>query len=52
MTTRQVLLSSLVLGVVAAAVVWWLERYNRDLLIAQFREQLERLPTYQQPNDV
>ncbi len=49
MTHKQVVMAALILGLVAAGVVWWLERYNRELLINQFREQLEKLPTFQRP---
>ncbi len=35
MTHKQVVMAALILGLVAAGVVWWLERYNRELLINQ-----------------
>ncbi len=46
MSTKQVLLSAIVLGLVCAGVVWWLEQFNRDRLIQDFRAQLDKLPTF------
>lgn len=46
MSTRQVLLAAVVLGCVCAGVVWWLESWNRERLIADFHAQLEKLPTF------
>jgi uncharacterized membrane protein YqjE len=49
-TARQVLIAALVLAVVSASMVWALERFNRDLLIRQFREELAKLPTAIRPD--
>lgn len=46
MTTRQTVLAAVILGMVCAGVVWWLEQFNRERLIADFREALDGLPTY------
>lgn len=48
MSTRQVIVSAVVLGLVCALVVWWLEQFNRERLIADFRAQLDNLPTFKQ----
>jgi uncharacterized membrane protein YwzB len=45
-TTRQVLYAAVVLGLVCAAVVWWLEGFNRDRLIRDFKATLDSLPTF------
>jgi len=46
LTTRQTVLAAVILGMVCAGVVWWLEQFNRERLIADFREALDGLPTY------
>lgn len=51
MSNRQVVLTAIILGLCASMVVWWLERYNRELLIQQFHEQIEKLPTYRKETD-
>jgi uncharacterized membrane protein YwzB len=50
-STRQVLLAAVVLGMVCAAVVWWLESFNRERLIADFHAQLAKLPTFEKGPD-
>lgn len=48
MTTRQILLAGLVLGVTAAAVVWWLERFEVERLHAETRNYLERYDEFRE----
>lgn len=43
------LVAAVVLGLVCAYVVWMLERFNREKLISEFAEQLEKLPTFIKP---
>jgi hypothetical protein len=42
MNYRQVILIGLLLGVTAALVVWWLERFEADRLHGEVRTYLER----------
>ncbi len=46
---RHTLIGAVVLGLVCAYVVWMLERFNREKLIAQFAAELEKLPTFMRP---
>jgi len=46
---KHTLVGAIVLGLVCAYVVWMLERFNREKLIEQFREQIDKLPTYMKP---
>lgn len=41
MTTRQLLIAALVLGLTAATVVWWLEQFNRERLKADWTRFVE-----------
>ncbi len=45
MTTRQVLLAALVIAVVCCAVMWWLEGFRQERMVAEFRAVLDGLPT-------
>lgn len=49
MSTRQVLFAALVLGAVCCLVMWFLEDFRQQKMIADFREALAQLPTYQPP---
>ena len=40
MSGRQLVMFALLMGAVAAGVVWWLERYQAELLIAKFEQHL------------
>lgn len=44
MNARQVIAVGVVLGLTAAAVVWWLERYQTDRMTSIWREWLDSLP--------
>lgn len=46
MSNRQTIIAAVILACVAAAVVWWLEQFNRRLLEARMQEWLDSLPTY------
>ena len=48
---KQTIVGAIVLGLVCAYVVWMLERFNRERLIADFHAQLEKLPTFKQPGE-
>lgn len=45
MTGKQLAVTIICLAVVCSGLVWLLERFNRELLIRQFAEQLANLPT-------
>ena len=51
MTTRQVILAAIVLGLVCAGVVWYLERFNIDRMVSEFRAELDRLPTFNRDSE-
>lgn len=40
MSPRQLIVTSVLVGVVAAAVVWFLERYQAELLAMKFQQVL------------
>ena len=42
MTWKQTLIAAVVLALVAAAVVWWLERYNGERMIAEMQRYLRK----------
>jgi hypothetical protein len=42
MTFRQAIVIGVVLGVVAAAVVWYLERFESNRLFAEMRDYMSR----------
>lgn len=46
MSNRQAFLSSILLGIVCAAVVWYLEQFNRERMIRDFKAVLDGLPTH------
>jgi hypothetical protein len=52
MNNRQLVFCALLIGVFCAGLVWWLEQFNRDRLIADFRAELDRLPTFKREGEV
>jgi hypothetical protein len=44
-TTRQVVLASLILALVCCCVMWWLEGFRQEKMISAFKLQLDSLPT-------
>lgn len=42
MSTRQVVAIGLIMGLTAAAVVWWLERFESERLHGEVRSYLDR----------
>lgn len=41
MSTRQTLMAAVVLGLTCAAVVWWLEQFNRRAMIDEWTSFVE-----------
>jgi hypothetical protein len=53
-STRQVILAAIVLGLVCAGVVWYLERFELeriDRMVSEFRAELDRLPTFNRESE-
>jgi hypothetical protein len=46
MNTRQVILTGLVLGLTAAVVVWWLERFELNRLHGEVRHYLANVDAF------
>lgn len=46
MSTKQLVLASLVMAVVAASLVWWLQTDSRERLAKQFQQYLERVDQF------
>jgi type II secretory pathway pseudopilin PulG len=46
MTTKQLILSSLLMALVASAVVWYLQTDSRERLAKQFQLYLERMDQF------
>ena len=53
-STKQMLVTIVTLTLLCALLVWWLESFNRERLLADFHEQIEQLPTFrgERPTDV
>lgn len=45
MNARQVVLAAVVIAVVCCGVMWFLEGFRQERMIAQFRTVLDDLPT-------
>lgn len=45
MSTKQVIIAAVLIAVVCCAVMWLLEDFRQAKMIADFRAELDRLPT-------
>lgn len=46
--TRQLIVASIVLGLVCCGVMWFLEDFRQQKIMADFQAELAKLPTYLQ----
>jgi hypothetical protein len=46
-STRQIILAALVIAVTCCAVMWFLEGFRQERMVAEFRAVLDGLPTAQ-----
>lgn len=45
MSTQQVVLAALVIALVCCAIMWWLEGFRQEKMIADFKRVLDGMPT-------